>query len=471
MNGKRVVKFAEDGYAPLLKVLDFLIINFSIQSVIDANYGNETAIDFAVAFIIATCFLLFSEYCNVYSINVRKRIGASVARILVAAFFTFITVEVIKYFYGSNEGANINHLSKGWYYYLFALSIASVIAVRILILTVSRAVYRRYKKVKTVAIFGYTPTAIALEHQILALHSSRYLELELYAEKSEDEFGYITKSSYKGKFEQLLEKAKRNEIDEVYITLPMVEKDKITKYLAKLSDTTVDTFVVPDLHSYNLSSSRFESIGHMQALSVFGTPFDGFGALVKRIEDIIIGGIITLLISPILLVIAIGVKLSSPGPVLFKQDRYGLGGKKIKVWKFRSMSVMENDDEVKQATKSDPRVTKFGAFIRRTSLDELPQFFNVLQGSMSIVGPRPHAVAHNEEYRVIVDNYMIRHKIKPGITGWAQINGYRGETDTIYKMEKRVEYDIAYLQHWSLTWDIKIIFMTVFKGFVSETAY
>ncbi|RAH21075.1 sugar transferase, partial [Vibrio vulnificus] len=151
--------------------------------------------------------------------------------------------------------------------------------------------------------------------------------------------------------------------------------------------------------------------------------------------------------------------------------RYGLGGKKIKVWKFRSMRVMENDAVVTQATKNDPRVTKFGAFIRRTSLDELPQFINVLQGSMSIVGPRPHAVAHNEEYRVLVDNYMIRHKIKPGITGWAQINGYRGETETVDKMEKRIQYDIQYMQNWSLWLDIKIIFMTVFKGFVSETAY
>lgn len=197
----------------------------------------------------------------------------------------------------------------------------------------------------------------------------------------------------------------------------------------------------------------------------------GWGRFFKRVEDLVIGSLITLLILPVLVAVAIGVKLSSPGPVLFKQDRYGLGGKKIKVWKFRSMRVMENDAVVTQATKNDPRVTKFGAFIRRTSLDELPQFVNVLQGSMSIVGPRPHAVAHNEEYRVLVDNYMIRHKIKPGITGWAQINGYRGETETVDKMEKRIQYDIQYMQNWSLWLDIKIIFMTVFKGFVSETAY
>jgi putative colanic acid biosynthesis UDP-glucose lipid carrier transferase len=157
--------------------------------------------------------------------------------------------------------------------------------------------------------------------------------------------------------------------------------------------------------------------------------------------------------------------------VLFKQDRYGLSGNKIKVWKFRSMHVMENVGVVTQATKNDPRVTRFGAFLRRTSLDELPQFFNVLQGTMSIIGPRPHAVVHNEQYRQLVENYMIRHKVKPGISGLAQVNGYRGEVDTLDKMEKRVHYDIAYIQSWSLWLDIKIIFRTIFKGFIGENAY
>jgi putative colanic acid biosynthesis UDP-glucose lipid carrier transferase len=176
-------------------------------------------------------------------------------------------------------------------------------------------------------------------------------------------------------------------------------------------------------------------------------------------------------ILPVLAIVAIGVKISSPGPILFKQDRYGLDGRKIKVWKFRSMRSMDNGLVVKQAVQNDPRVTPFGAFIRRTSLDELPQFINVLQGRMSIVGPRPHAIAHNEEYRSIVDRYMLRHKVKPGITGWAQINGYRGETDTLDKMEKRIEFDLAYIQSWSLWMDIKIVFITIFKGFVSKTAY
>lgn len=172
-----------------------------------------------------------------------------------------------------------------------------------------------------------------------------------------------------------------------------------------------------------------------------------------------------------MVIIAAAVKFSSPGPILFRQKRYGIDGRPIEVWKFRSMQVMENDSIVVQATRNDNRVTPIGAFIRRTSLDELPQFFNVLLGDMSIVGPRPHAVAHNEQYRGQISSYMLRHKVKPGITGWAQVNGWRGETDTLDKMQKRVEHDLAYIHNWSLWWDLKIVFLTVFKGFIHKNAY
>jgi putative colanic acid biosynthesis UDP-glucose lipid carrier transferase len=170
--------------------------------------------------------------------------------------------------------------------------------------------------------------------------------------------------------------------------------------------------------------------------------------------------------------IGIAIKLSSPGPVLFKQYRMGINGKHFKVYKFRSMVVHnESGGDVTQASRNDSRVTRVGAFLRRTSLDELPQFFNVLQGRMSIVGPRPHALAHNEYYKDLVESYMQRHKVKPGITGWAQVSGYRGETDTLDKMQKRVEYDLWYIDNWSLWIDIKIIFLTVFKGFVNKNAF
>ncbi len=251
----------------------------------------------------------------------------------------------------------------------------------------------------------------------------------------------------------------------------MQAQHRISKILEAFSDSTVNTYIVPDFFTFNLLHSRWYTIGDVNAFSIFDTPFNGLGTWLKRFEDLVLSSLILILISPVLIAVAVGVKLSSPGPIIFKQMRYGLDGKSIKVWKFRSMRAMDNGNKVTQATKNDPRVTPFGAFIRKTSLDELPQFINVLQGRMSIVGPRPHAVAHNEEYRTIVNRYMLRHKVKPGITGWAQINGWRGETDTLDKMEKRVQFDLDYIHRWSLWFDIKIVFLTVFKGFVGKNAY
>ncbi len=197
----------------------------------------------------------------------------------------------------------------------------------------------------------------------------------------------------------------------------------------------------------------------------------GANTIIKRLEDVLLSSLILCLIALPMLAISIAVKLSSPGPVFFRQKRYGIDGRPIEVWKFRSMRVMENGTDVVQATRGDNRITAVGAFLRRTSLDELPQFINVLLGDMSIVGPRPHAVAHNEQYRGQINSYMLRHKVKPGITGWAQVNGWRGETDTLDKMQKRVEHDLAYIHNWSLWWDLKIVFLTVFKGFIHKNAY
>lgn len=274
-----------------------------------------------------------------------------------------------------------------------------------------------------------------------------------------------------GKVNDALALAKDGKVKNVYIALPMQAQQRISTILEAFSDSTVNTYIVPDFFTFNLLHSRWYTIGEVNAFSIFDTPFNGLVTWLKRFEDLVLSSIILTLISPVLIAVAIGVKLSSPGPIIFKQLRYGLDGKPIKVWKFRSMRAMDNGNKVTQATKNDPRVTPFGAFIRKTSLDELPQFINVLQGRMSIVGPRPHAVAHNEEYRTIVNRYMLRHKVKPGITGWAQINGWRGETDTVDKMEKRVQFDLDYIHRWSLWLDIKIVFLTIFKGFVGKNAY
>jgi putative colanic acid biosynthesis UDP-glucose lipid carrier transferase len=209
----------------------------------------------------------------------------------------------------------------------------------------------------------------------------------------------------------------------------------------------------------------------MPVVAVCETPFCGIDGLIKRTSDLVLASAILLLIAPLMLAIAIGVKLSSPGPALFKQRRYGVDGREIVVYKFRTMTVLEDGDAIRQATRDDPRVTPFGAILRRYSLDELPQFINVLQGRMSVVGPRPHAVAHNELYRKLIKSYMIRHKVKPGITGWAQVNGFRGETDDIDKMRARIEHDLAYLRNWSLRLDLAIVLKTVFVVLKRQNAY
>ena len=274
-----------------------------------------------------------------------------------------------------------------------------------------------------------------------------------------------------GGVEKLLEDCRTGQLDVVYITLSLAAEKRIKQIVDELADSTVSVYLVPDMFTFNLINSRWVDYQGVTAISIYETPFAGFGSVIKRTEDIILSFLILTLIAIPMAVIAIAIKLTSPGPVIFKQQRYGRGGKNINVWKFRSMTVMDNGEKVAQATKGDARITPFGAFLRRTSLDELPQFLNVLGGSMSIVGPRPHAIAHNEEYRKQIMGYMLRHKIKPGITGLAQIKGFRGETDTLDKMEGRVRYDLHYIRNWSLWLDIKIIFLTVFKGFVHKNAY
>ncbi|HJV27110.1 MAG TPA: undecaprenyl-phosphate glucose phosphotransferase [Aromatoleum sp.] len=263
-----------------------------------------------------------------------------------------------------------------------------------------------------------------------------------------------------GRIEELADFVKRHHIDAVYLALPMATQPRILELLDQFKDTTASIYFVPDIFVTDLIQGRLDNLGGMAVVAVCETPFTGINHVVKRLSDIVLSVLILILLTPMLLAVAIGVKVSSPGPAIFRQKRYGLDGREIMVYKFRSMRVCENGGEIRQATRNDERVTRFGAFIRRTSLDELPQFINVLQGRMSIVGPRPHAVAHNEMYRKQIKGYMVRHKVKPGITGWAQVNGYRGETETVEKMRKRIEYDLDYLRNWSLGLDLRIIART-----------
>ena len=258
-------------------------------------------------------------------------------------------------------------------------------------------------------------------------------------------------------------------IAEVWVSLPLSRQAVISRIIASLQDTSVDVCLLPDAFGMQFFSGAATNVAELPVVNISDIRLPGSAELFKRLFDRAISLVAILMLSPVMLLIAIAIKLDSRGPVLFRQLRYGMDGKEIEVWKFRSMSVQENGGDVRQATRGDARVTQVGAFLRQHSLDELPQFFNVLQGRMSIVGPRPHAVLHNEEYRGQINGYMLRHKIKPGITGWAQVNGWRGETNTLDKMETRVRYDLEYIQNWSAWLDVKIMLMTVLQGFSSKS--
>jgi putative colanic acid biosynthesis UDP-glucose lipid carrier transferase len=274
-----------------------------------------------------------------------------------------------------------------------------------------------------------------------------------------------------GGLDDLLADARAGFVDRIYITFPMRAEDRIRDALAKLADSTASVYIVPDFFVFQLLHSRWTDIGGIPTVSVFENPLYGVDGLVKRAFDLAAASLILLLVSLPLVLIALAVKLTSRGPALFRQLRYGLDGKEIWVWKFRSMRVCENGAKIAQATAGDPRITPLGAFLRRSSLDELPQLFNVLGGTMSLVGPRPHATAHNEQYRSMIQGYMLRHKVKPGITGLAQVRGWRGETDTLEKMQKRVECDHEYIREWSLWLDIKILFRTIFVVLSRQNAH
>jgi putative colanic acid biosysnthesis UDP-glucose lipid carrier transferase len=274
-----------------------------------------------------------------------------------------------------------------------------------------------------------------------------------------------------GSLSELAGYVNTHHVDLIYLTLPMASQPRILNLLEELRDTTASIYFTPDIFLFDLIQGRMDTIGGMPVLAVCETPFCGLNGLVKRASDIVLALSALVLILPLMIAIAIGIKLTSPGPALFRQRRYGLDGREIVVYKFRTMTVLEDGSVVRQATRNDDRVTPLGTFLRRYSLDELPQFINVLQGRMSVVGPRPHAVAHNETYRKLIRGYMIRHKVRPGITGWAQVNGLRGETDTLDKMRARIEYDLSYLRNWSLRLDLQIVLKTILVVLRTQDVY
>jgi putative colanic acid biosynthesis UDP-glucose lipid carrier transferase len=316
------------------------------------------------------------------------------------------------------------------------------------------------RREQVAVVIGANGMGRALARQVVADPISQIRVSAFFDDREADRLGGELEAPIHGRLSSVADFVRANRVDQIYIALPMASQPRILKLLDELRDTTASIFFLPDIFLYDLIQARVDTVGGLPVVAVCETPFHGTTGVIKRLSDVMLSLAAITVTAPLMLAIAIAIKTTMPGPVLFKQRRYGLDGEQIVVWKFRSMKVQEDGAVVRQATKDDDRITPVGRFLRRSSLDELPQFFNVLQGRMSVVGPRPHAVAHNEMYRKLIKGYMIRHKVKPGITGWAQVNGARGETDTIDKMRTRIEFDLEYLRNWSLRLDLLIVCKT-----------
>lgn len=320
---------------------------------------------------------------------------------------------------------------------------------------------------KRVVIFGYGPLGREMYLRVQQIRAAGYRVVGIYDETSEAIPAGVEPLRT---MEEINTMVRSQGVREIWLTLPMAACRDLSDVVRQFRNELIDIRWVPDVASVELLGHRFSDFMGLPVIDLNSPPVSGVTGVVKASFDRAFALAVLVGLSPVLLTIAAMVKLSSPGPVLFRQQRLGIDGRPFNVYKFRTMR-MHQDHGVTQATRDDPRVTRLGAFLRRTSLDELPQFLNVLRGEMSVVGPRPHAMEHNEIYKELIDRYMLRHRVKPGITGWAQINGLRGQTDTIEKMRKRIEFDIYYIQHWSFKLDLRIILRTAVHGWTGAAAY
>lgn len=458
--------FSDFFFPIVFRVLDFATVGLAFYLAhyfrfkhIKINFEYEMLALLACAAVVASASLF-----GVYNSWRGKHRVEMLGRVFLAWSVAFLAILALLVL--SKKGQDYSRLWIG-YSYLSSLSMAVIL--RLSIYTILSFLRKRGFNQKRVLVIGSSVSAEQIRERISQQVSSGFLLFSAMDKQFNNLFGAQLSVNSVDDLEKII---KQHNIPEIWFCLSLKDYDFLDKALFALRHSTVNVRYVPDMSGFRLLNHQLTNIAGMPTIDLSSSPLDGLNGILKRIEDIVLALSIILLISPLLFLIALTVKLSSQGPILFKQLRHGADGKPIKIYKFRSMYVHKAEAGlIQQATKNDVRVTPLGSFLRRTSLDELPQFYNVLQGRMSVVGPRPHAIEHNEYYKELVESYMQRHKVKPGITGWAQVNGLRGETQTIEKMQKRVEFDLYYIDNWSLTFDIKIVLMTVFKLFGSENVY
>ncbi|MBX3422514.1 MAG: undecaprenyl-phosphate glucose phosphotransferase [Pirellulaceae bacterium] len=462
------IKQSQSPLRAVLRVCDAITIAVSLyasQWLAGQPTSQSTAAAIAIAIVI---YLLVSEFSAAVSTSTERTPNSELLKTAFNWSFTVLCLSLVAFFTRHGE-----YFARSSILSWIALTGASLGLVNILLRLATDMFFSAAWSRRRCAVAGLNELGWQLLQNSQANPECGLDVVAFYDDriKSRHQLGDEVVNLYRGKLEELVAEAKAGRLDTVFVTLPMRAESRIRWLLDELADTTSSVYIVPDFFVFELLHSRWNSIGGLPAVSVFESPLYGVDGLVKRLFDIAAASAALVALLPVFVVCGLLVKRSSPGPVFFRQLRYGLDGKKIWVWKFRTMRTCENGAEVRQATKGDPRITAIGAVLRRTSLDELPQLLNVIEGSMSLVGPRPHASAHNEHYRKLIRGYMLRHKVKPGITGLAQVQGCRGETETLDKMQKRIEFDHKYIQHWSLWMDVKILLRTCLVVFRQENAY
>jgi putative colanic acid biosynthesis UDP-glucose lipid carrier transferase len=463
----RRIQQASTWFGFLYRLVDVACIALGLY--LAEQLPSASEIDFVFACgTVAVAYFLVAEITGVYrswrGVADEREAGCVLLTWLCACLLVLATVSL------SDRIASIPRtVALAWFLGTPLLIVLSHTAMR----AVQRYLFARGINTRKFAIVGINELGFQLARNISAAPEMGLRLVGFYDDRPHERLPEIPSDvgNFAGSIGQLVADARDGLVDRIYITFPMRAEDRIRKVLAELSDSTASVYIVPDFFVFEMLCSRWTTVGGLPAVSVFENPFFGVDGALKRATDLVLASLLLVVLAIPMTLIAAAIKLTSRGPVFFRQRRYGLDGKEIYVWKFRSMRVMEDGGVVTQATKGDPRITPLGAILRKTSLDELPQIFNVLEGTMSLVGPRPHATAHNEQYRKVIGGYMLRHKVKPGITGLAQVNGWRGETDTLEKMARRVECDHRYIRDWSWWLDLRILFRTAFVVFGSKNAY
>ena len=365
-----------------------------------------------------------------------------------------------------------DQFSRGWTLIWFASGLVCLIAFRIALHVRIRRWIAEGRLTRNIAIVGAGEHGARLVRHLNGLRGGDTRVVGIFDDRSDRVPDVIEGYPLAGTVDTLLRFARAHRVDQIVVALPWSAEERLLEILQRLRELPVDVRLSPDMIGFRLAHASFGRLGAIPVIDVFRKPLSDWKLLSKDIEDRLLGAAIALFVLPLMLAIAALIKLDSPGPVFFRQKRYGFNNAEFEVWKFRTMrAAAARDVSVPQATRDDPRITALGRFLRRSSLDELPQIFNVLRGDMSLVGPRPHAIPHNEHYARIIEEYAARHRVRPGITGWAQINGWRGETDTVEKMQKRVEHDIYYIDNWSVGFDLRILAMTAFAVLRGDNAY